>query len=119
MLDAVLLMLAQAAAPEGRIAAAVADYRDRTAAGPQCRQATGGDVVVCGRRRADRYRVPLIEHDPGDPRYEGVPAERERLLARTTQCDEHSPFQVGCGTAGVSVSTNGGLRLGGERPIAP
>lgn len=45
-------------------------YRQRTTVEPRCRQAAGDEIVVCGRREADRYRVPLIERDPGDPRGE-------------------------------------------------
>jgi hypothetical protein len=63
--------------------------------------------------------APLTVIDPNDPRHEGVPAERERMLARTNNCQEKSTFLVGCGAAGVSVSTRSGVSLMGERPIAP
>ena len=115
MLGVMLSILAQAALADDSLER----YRKETAAGPHCEgAATTGDIIVCGRRRADRYRLPLIEYDAGDPRAEAVPAERERLLARTTNCEEKSIFLVGCGMTGVSVGT-GGVRLGGERPIAP
>jgi len=97
----------------------MAVYEDKTHGDAHCAAPSGGDVVVCGRRAADRYRVPFIEYDAGDPRHEGVPAERERLLARTNNCEEHSTFLVGCGMAGVTVSSLHGVMLEGERPLAP
>ncbi|MGH6617256.1 MAG: hypothetical protein ACRECS_24000 [Sphingomonas sp.] len=120
MLGALLLILIQAspveAAPDGT---ALEQYRALTAVGPRCAASTDPDeILVCDRRRADLYRVPLILPDPGDPKNEGVPAERERLLARSNNCAEKSSFLVGCGMAGVSVGTRG-VQLGGERPIAP
>ena len=109
------LILAQAAS----VGAALDRYREETRVSVSCTTPAGGEIVVCGRRSADRYRVPLTEYAAGDPAHEGVPAERERLLARTNNCQEHSLFLVGCGMAGVSVSTSGGFGLMGERPIAP
>ena len=98
----------------------LAQERAATRAGPQClAPADSREVVVCGRRHADRYRVPLIEVDRDNPANEGVPAERQRLLARTTNCREHSVFQVGCGMAGVTASTRHGVVAVGERPLAP
>lgn len=94
-------------------------YREKTAAGPRCAVAVDpAEVTVCGRRDADRYRLPLVERDPDDPKNEGVPMERERMLARTSNCAEKSIFLIGCGKVGVSVGT-GGFHLAGERPLAP
>lgn len=115
MLGLVLIIAAQAADAE----AALAHYRAVTAAAPHCHiDLNTTDVTVCGRRNADRYRLPLIEHTAGDPKYQGAPLERERLLARTTNCQEKTIFLVGCGMVGMSVGT-GGVTLGGERPLAP
>ena len=98
---------------------AMARYREQTAAGPRCAvERSNTDITVCGRRNADRYRVPLAIHDAGDPKYQGVPNEREQLLARTSNCEEKSIFLVGFGKVGVSVGTQG-LLLGGERQLAP
>ncbi len=94
-------------------------YRNATRATIECHDNRPDDIVICGRREADRYRAPLTVIDPNDPRNEAVPAERERLLARTNNCQEKSTFLVGCGAAGVSVSTRSGVSLIGERPIAP
>lgn len=101
-------------------AAWIAQEQALTRAGPICTAPSDSrEVTVCGRRRADRYRVPLIEIDRDNPANEGVPAERERLLARTSNCREHRLFLVGCGMAGMTVSTQHGVVLGGERPLAP
>ena len=48
-----------------------------------------------------------------------IARQRERLLARTNNCREKSAFLVGCGAAGISVSSRTGVSLSGERPIAP
>lgn len=78
------------------------------------------DITVCGLRRADRYRVPILTYDPGDPAHEGVPAERERLLARTTPIHDLSPFLVGGGMAGVKATVSArGSQVGTLRPLAP
>lgn len=110
------LMMMQAAP---QLDAAMERYRAATRATIECRTGRPDDIVVCGRREADRFRAPLTIIDPDDPRNEGVPAERERLLAKTNNCQEKSTFLVGCGKAGVSVSTRTGVSLIGERPIAP
>jgi hypothetical protein len=117
-MSAILLLLAMQSTAS--VDAELAAYREQTRATIRCDGASGEEIVVCGRRNADRYRVPLIEYDPGDPKHEGAPAERERLLARTNNCQEKSVFLVGCGMVGVSASVSaGGTRISGERPIAP
>ena len=76
-------------------------YREKTRATIECKASQGDDILVCSRRAADKFRLPLIAVDLGDPKKEGVPAERERLLARTNNCEEMSTFLVACGSAGV------------------
>ena len=115
MLSLILVMLGQAAAS----GTALDTHPAKTQAYVKCIAPTGNDVTICGRRTADRYRVPLIEHDAGDPKHEAVMDERKRLLAPTSNCEEKSTFLVGCGAAGVSVSTQTGVSGGGERPLAP
>lgn len=116
----VIPLLLLLAAPDTPAASAVTHYRTLTSAVPACSRPDGDDVVVCGRRTADRYRAPLVVHDPGDPRYEGVPAERERLFARTDNCQEKSLFLVGCGAVGVKATAGaGGVTVAGQRPLAP
>ena len=94
--------------------------RDVTAI-PHCAAVAQPDeVTVCGARRADRYRVPFVVRDPGDPAHEAVMAERARLLHHTSPLEELSPFQVGGGMVGVTVSTGGGKsQVAGWRPLAP
>ena len=98
---------------------AIDRYRAATRATIECHDNQPDDIVICGRRDADRYRAPLTVIDPNDPRNESVAAERERLQAKTNNCQEKSTFLVGCGAAGISVSTRSGVSLMGERPIAP
>ena len=77
------------------------------------------DITVCGLRRADRYRVPLVVNDPGDPRHEGVAAERDRLLHRTTPIEDMSPFLVGGGMVGVSAGIDTATGAVSQRKLAP
>jgi hypothetical protein len=92
---------------------ALMTYNERTATRPNCKRArAANEITVCGRRDADKYRVPLIIYDAGDPRAEGFWGERERIQHQTTPCEENSTFLVGCGSVGVSIST----RLDGSRP---
>ncbi len=99
---AFLLMIAD---PAAMIAAA----RVRTAPEQPCvASANETDITVCGLRGADRFRVPFVPPEPGDPRREGVPAERVRLLNRTNPVKQLSPFLVESGMAGTSVGTTFG-----------
>ena len=88
--------------------AIVANTRRLTAVERPCvydRNST--DITVCGRRNADRFRVPFAPApEPGDPKNEAVMTERTRLLARSTPIDEMSPFLVGGGFTGVTMDTN-------------
>ena len=79
------------------------------------------DITICGRRAADRFRVPLVVTDPGDRRNEAVPVERERLLHRTNPVQDLSTFLVGGGMAGVSTTVGGSgeVRVVGQRKLAP
>lgn len=99
----------------------IAIVRERVA-GPRCRyDAASTDIIVCGLRHADRYRVPFVTHHPGDSRHEGVTAERLRLLHRTTPIDDLTHFLVGGGMAGVSttIGGDGSARVAGLRQLAP
>lgn len=109
-----LLLLVQAADP-------IHTARTKLSAEQRCAvDPDSTDVTVCGMRRADRFRVPFVTHDPGDPRHEPVMAERTRLLARTTPIQEKSLFLVGGGMAGVSMTLGpGGVRTEGLRTPAP
>lgn len=93
-------------------------HRKMTSTEPRCRQPAGDEIIVCGRRDADRYRVPLIEHDAGDPRTETVMGQRERLQNKTTPCQQRGAYLIGCGMVGVTVSTTIGRDGVRYRPLA-
>jgi hypothetical protein len=94
-------------------------YMELTSVAPKCRQPAGEEIVVCGRRDADRYRVPFIVPTPGDPKTRGVPEERALLVAQQSPCDSKGPFLVGCGAVGITVSTRIGSGKVEYRPLAP
>lgn len=100
--------------------ALLATVRTLTVPERGCRAAAQADVTVCGRRAADRFRVPFVGYEAGDPRGETVAHERERLLARTNPCQEHRAIMVDCGFVGAHFTTGGrdGPRLSGRR-MAP
>jgi len=81
------------------------------------------DVTVCGRRNADRFRVPLLTRgEPAPTLPDNAAAEREALLHRTNPIQDLSPFLVGGGFAGASARFGSGSvkpTIGGVRPIAP
>jgi hypothetical protein len=115
-----LLLLAGADAAATTSEQALITYEKMTAVAPRCRQRGGADILVCGRRDADKYRVPYITAVPGDPKNLTVHQERAKLLARPSPCEENGPFLIGCGMVGVTVSTtlaNGKTEV--ERPPAP
>ncbi|MEG8020522.1 hypothetical protein [Sphingomonas aerolata] len=99
----------------------LAKASERLAAEPRCViDPASTDITVCGLRQADRFRVPFVEHDPGDPRHESLAAERVRLLNARTPVQDMGPFQVGGGMAGVSVGVGAaGVTVGGLRKPAP
>ena len=111
------LILVALAAPAGA-ADPMDTYLDKTSAQPRCKAAAGSDIVVCGRREADKYRVPFLIPTPGDPKTRGVHEERATLIAQETPCESHGPFLVGCGAVGVSVSTKIGGGKIEYRPLA-
>ena len=115
----ILAMILQAGNPAAASDIAFETYRTLTAAEQHCTPAADAtDITVCGLRRADRYRVPFVVHDAGDPLWEPVALERQRYLARTDNCTEKSIYLVGCGSFGLSVTTGNG-RDGVEiRPMA-
>ncbi|MGE7206424.1 hypothetical protein ACQKJZ_12165 [Sphingomonas sp. NPDC019816] len=109
VLTLLMTMAAQAPSDEpASVDAIMANTRRLTSVERPCvydRNST--DITVCGRRNADRFRVPFVPPpEPGDPKREGVMAERTRLLARTTPIDEMSPFLVNGGFTGVTMDTN-------------
>ena len=96
-------------------------YQKLTSVEPRCvRPSSDREILVCGARRADRWRVPFIGYDAGDPRGEAVEGERKRVSAAP---------KVPCGQGAIIADCGGGVGLkyttnftsGGERvrPLAP
>jgi hypothetical protein len=112
-----LLLLAQ----DSGLEAALRDYREMTRADVPCtRTADENEIVVCARRDADRYRVPLVTVSAGRE----ASGERLKYLlssaaAGYVPCGK-GPFMVRCGSvgAGVTIDSGGGTRIS-ERPLAP
>jgi hypothetical protein len=71
------------------------------------RPADTREITVCGRRAADRWRVPLIQYDAGDPRAETVSGQRNRLASAPSLKCGVGAILAGCGKVGVSMTTNG------------
>ncbi|MCD2323196.1 hypothetical protein LQ953_04090 [Sphingomonas sp. IC-56] len=98
--------------------AAMSSYRELTRVEPACKRSTQGDeVVICARRQADRYRVPLATSYGGDE----LPDKRVAKLLDTAPppCGQGA-FTVKCGAVGVSTTMGGGRppRVS-LRPLAP
>jgi len=92
---------------------------EKTAAEQRCSDsATARTITVCGRRTADRYRVPLTVVEPGDPAHRSVSEERQALLHRTTPIQDQSLFLVGGGMAGATMTTGGRNGSTSLRPLA-
>ncbi len=95
-------------------------YRAATSVEPRCKTPNDTrEILVCGARRADRWRVPYVGYDLGDPHGESVEGERKRLASEPPRKCGNEAFLRNCGAVGVSVST----RLSGDRlalrPLAP
>jgi hypothetical protein len=74
----------------------------------RCTRPSGSnEILVCGRRAADKWRVPLIQYDAGDPRAETVSSERNRLASAPKLKCGIGAILANCGKAGVGFSTDG------------
>lgn len=109
-------------AQQNGVSALIADYRSRTQAEVPCR-APGdeGEIIVCSRRAADRYRVPFVTPDL---RRDSDAARLNRLIGGPfqqgiTKCGE-GPFLVKCGKVGVTATAgfDGKVRMQ-QRELAP
>lgn len=114
MLVMLLMMIQEAPAVD----AAMGKYRALTTVEPGCKRGAQGDeVVICARRQADKYRVPLAVSYDGDE----LPDKRVAKLLDTAPppCGEGA-FTVKCGAVGVSTTMGGGRppRVS-LRPLAP
>ncbi|MEP9402416.1 hypothetical protein [Sphingomonas sp. VNH70] len=114
-------MLLAIAADETAVAQAVARARAMTTIDRPCRRdADADEVVICGGRTADRYRVPLKTPPvAGDPRAVDALGERERLLAVPGPACGMNLFLTGCGMVGATASSRSGVSGGATpRPLA-
>lgn len=102
---------------------AIDRYRSVTSVEPRCARPTDGrEILVCGARRADRWRVPFLGYDAGDPRAEGVSAERNRLSAAPRMPCGQGAIIADCGGM-IGVKASVGFGASGTetrlRPLAP
>jgi hypothetical protein len=106
MLFYALLLFAQDQSPPATPAEALALHHQRWSANPECRRARDeSEIVVCSRREADRYRVPLVT------KYTGPDTDAGRLTRLFDGADGHAPcgegaFTVRCGSVGVTATVN-------------
>lgn len=118
----VTVMLAIAPAQAATPTDTVAKYRQMTSVSIRCSgPRLGNEITVCGRRAADRWRVPFVTKTQGDPGTATISQERNALIATSTPCQQRSAFLIGCGS-GVGVSAGIGLGRGVSglkvRPLA-
>lgn len=118
-LTVVLFSNVQARAEALLTANPLENHKKLTSVEPKCRAAVGNEIVICGRREADRYRLPLVIPEAGDPAHETLDQATERLQAKRTACEQKSVFMVGCGMTGVSVGITPGRSGVRYRPLAP
>ncbi len=113
------LVLAQLAAPD-----LVAAARAHIAAQTRCPETNTTDVTVCGRRNADRFRLPLVERT-ALPSRDAEPGRRVAMFHRTNPVQDMGPFLVESGFAGLTAGTSfgsgakSGPKVSGARPLAP
>jgi hypothetical protein len=98
-------------------------YHRLTSVEPRCaKPSSDREILVCGARRADRWRVPFVGYDIGDPRGESVEGERKRISDdHRLPCGRRAIIADCGGGVGVKVTTAFGAS-GGElrlRPLAP
>ncbi len=117
MLIIALLALAQDHEPTP--AEVLAMHRERWSANPACKRAQDeNEIVVCSRREADKYRVPL------QTTYNGPDTDQGRLDRLFDGADGHAPcgqgaFTVRCGSVGVTATVSSrGVRTV-RRELAP
>ena len=97
-------------------------YLAMTQVEPHCsKPRASSEIIVCGRRRADRWRVPYLLKEAGDPSIQNVSAERNGLASEPRPSCGTSAFfaTADCGKVGLSVSTAiGGGSAVKLRPLA-
>jgi len=86
-------------------ASAIETYRRLTSVAVRCGAGVSSStIIVCGRRAADRWRVPLVETVPGDPRTETISQERNRLASEPPRKCGTAAILVNCGMVGVGTT---------------
>lgn len=99
------------------VAAAMANYREKTRAEINCRR-DPEEITVCAARDADRWRVPLVASANVK---NSVPTRTATLLEDVSQpaCG-NGAFLLGCGMVGatMTVGFDGKVRYV-ERELAP
>lgn len=120
MLAALTLFAAPPAFAEVPAEAALSTYAEKTRVTVQCSRPVGDTIVVCGRRAADKWRVPFLGLSPGDPRGESVSGERNRLASEPRPtCGVTAFFYTAdCGMVGITVGTSFGGSSVRLRPLA-
>ena len=99
-----LLALAQAGNPAELPDPLIVRARALTSVAARCdAQPNPDEVVVCARRRADAYRLPFVGSRTGGTRADPTPDERLAGIRPRTECENLSPFLVGCGSVGVGI----------------
>lgn len=113
---AAVLMVVQAATAQP----AADRYRLLTRADVPCEASADGadDIVVCGKREADGFRVPLIEAAESD-RDRPLDYAARLLDGRTNVCGVTSRVFTDCGMVGVSAKVGFDGKVTRERPLAP
>ena len=99
-----LSMMLLAAGQDGdQVQSAVSNYRTLTRADVPCERPRASDeIIVCGAREADKYRVPFVS--AGSTR-DSVPTRTSYLTKDfgAAECGQGA-FMVRCGGVGVSMT---------------
>ncbi len=109
-------------APQSTVTTLLADYHSLTRAEIPCRTPNDeGEIVVCSRREADRYRVPFVAPNLG---HDFDAARLNRLIGDPAQqgitpCGEGA-FTVKCGSVGLTATMglDGKVKMQ-QRELAP
>lgn len=82
---------------------ALESYNEKTSVTVRCARPAGEQIIVCGRRAADRWRVPFVGFESGDPQGRSVSDQRNRLASEPPVKCGTEAFLRNCGMAGVTV----------------
>lgn len=100
------MLLLAGAQQADRVETLLTDYRELTRATVRCRTPQNDDeIVVCSRRKADNYRVPLVLSGSAK---NSVPVRTADLLdEHRAPCGEGA-FLVKCGFVGATITVGVG-----------